>query len=550
MKYRLAQIKTEIDEPMDVLPSVIAKTLGVKECDIRDWEVRRKSIDSRKKPHIQFVYTVDFFTDKKLRTGRNRDLSIVDEEAEAAAIRPPQHGGETLAHRPVVVGMGPAGLFAALELAREDYRPIVLERGPSMNQRVEAVERFRRERVLDPEANMLFGEGGAGTFSDGKLATGIRDGLIREVLREFRDAGAGDDIMYLAKPHIGTDVLREVIVNLRKKIMELGGEIRFDTKLESLVIDEGCLKAIDVVTKTGSDAASASERTTTAEHITDGAPAPLRIETEALILAIGHSARDTFSMINASGLDMQQKPFSIGVRMEHPQALIDAAQYGKENVGKLPPADYRINHKASNGRGVYSFCMCPGGEVVVCSTAEGELCVNGMSNRKRDSGTANSGILCDVRTSDFGSDDVLAGIRFQEKYERLAFKNGGGDFTAPKCSMEDFLNGTADSEKVRGSLPDFANEALREAVPEFARKIHGYDDPAAVVTAVETRSSSPVRIVRGEDGQSNIKGIYPAGEGAGYAGGITSAAVDGIRAARHIIEKYCPNIKKDQNSRN
>ena len=265
-----------------------------------------------------------------------------------------------------------------------------------------------------------------------------------------------------------------------------------------------------------------------------------RVAADALILAIGHSARDTFSMINASGLSMQQKPFSIGVRMEHPQSLIDEAQYGKENAGKLPPADYRINHKASNGRGVYSFCMCPGGEVVVCSTKDGELCVNGMSNRKRDSGTANSGILCDVRIEDFGSDDVLAGVRFQEKYERLAFRNGGGNFTAPSCSMEDFLSEAPGAAKVTDSLPDFAADAIREAVPEFARRIYGYDDPSAVVTAVETRSSSPVRIVRNDFGESNIKGVYPAGEGAGYAGGITSAACDGIRAAWHIIERYRP----------
>jgi len=230
--------------------------------------------------------------------------------------------------------------------------------------------------------------------------------------------------------------------------------------------------------------------------------------------------------------------------MEHPQALIDAAQYGEENAGKLPPADYRINYKASNGRGVYSFCMCPGGEVVVCSTAEGELCVNGMSNRKRDSGTANSGILCDVRTEDFGSDDVLAGVRFQEKYERLAFENGGSDFTPPRCSMKEFLDEegrmSEAARRVTSSLPDFAAEAIKEAVPSFAKKIHGYDDPDAVVTAVETRSSSPVRILRDANGESNIRGIYPAGEGAGYAGGITSAACDGIRAARHVIEKYGP----------
>ena len=520
MKYRIAQIKTSISDPEDVIPKEIARELHIRETDISEWEIRRKSIDSRKKPHIQYVYTVDFVTGKKLKEGRNRNLSAVDEEAEAAAMRPPVHGDEALGGRPVVIGAGPAGLFAALELASEGYRPLVIERGPSMEGRIEAVEKFRKERVLDPEANMLFGEGGAGTFSDGKIGTGIKDSLIREVLKEFRDAGAGDDIMYLAKPHIGTDVLREVIVNIRKKVERLGGEILFDTKLESLVIDDGRLKAVKIAGKGFSEARI--------------------IEADALILAIGHSARDTFSMINTSGLVMQQKPFSIGVRMEHPQALIDEAQYGKENAGKLPPADYRINYKASNGRGVYSFCMCPGGEVVVCSTRDGELCVNGMSNRKRDSGTANSGILCDVRTEDFGSDDVLAGVRFQEKYERLAFINGGGDFTAPSCSMGAFLNEAPEAAKVTDSLPSFAAEAIREAVPDFARKIHGYDDPSAVVTAVETRSSSPVRIVRDEHGESNIKGVYPAGEGAGYAGGITSAACDGIRAAWHIIERYHP----------
>ena len=503
---------------MSELPAITAAKLRIPEASIKDFEVRRKSVDSRKKPYIQFVYTVDFDTDKKLHIPKklSDDITPVDVDSEHPV--PPAHGDKPLNSRPVVVGMGPAGLFAALELAKAGYRPLVIERGPAMGERIEAVEKFRKDRVLDPEANMLFGEGGAGTFSDGKIGTGIKDSLIRDVLKEFRDAGAGDDIMYLAKPHIGTDILREVIVSIRKKTENLGGEIRFGTRLESLVIEDGQLTAIDIV--------SGADRE--------------RIATDALILAIGHSARDTFSMINASGLSMQQKPFSIGVRMEHPQALIDEAQYGRENIGKLPPADYRINYKASNGRGVYSFCMCPGGEVVVCSTKDGELCVNGMSNRKRDSGTANSGILCDVRIEDFGSDDVLAGVRFQEKYERLAFMNGGGDFTAPACSMYAFLNGSGEAAKVSGSLPEFAAEAIREAVPDFARRIHGYDDPSAIVTAVETRSSSPVRIVRDGHGESNIKGVYPAGEGAGYAGGITSAACDGIRAAWHIIERYRP----------
>lgn len=566
--YRINEIKTDIDVPMDQLPAVIAHKTGISAGSIRRWEVRRKSVDSRKKPHIQYVYTVDFDTDKNLLKGGRRRISglaLIDPDKEK--VTAPDPGTEDLGGRPVIVGMGPCGLFAGLELARLGYRPVIIERGPAMDERVSAVEKFRKERVLDPEANMLFGEGGAGTFSDGKIGTGIKDSLIRQVLSEFRDAGAGEDIMYLAKPHIGTDVLRTVIVNLRRKTCEFGGEVRFNTRLESLVIEDGELTGIRVARSIAAGESEAAEHGSSEEVI----------RTSALILAIGHSARDTFSMISSAGLSMEQKPFSIGVRMEHPQRMIDEAQYGAENAerfagdarmaeehpGMLPPADYKISYKASNGRGVYSFCMCPGGEVVVCTTAEGELCVNGMSDRRRNSGTANSGILCDVRPEDFGSDDVLAGVRFQERYEKLAFENGGRDFTPPKCRMGDFLGelrytegygpdndpyegrltgsgseGMENARKVLDSLPDFAGEALREAVPAFARKIRGYDDPDAVVTAVETRSSSPVRIIRNAEGESNIRGIYPAGEGAGYAGGITSAAIDGIRAAWHIVEKY------------
>lgn len=514
--YRISEIKTRIDESTASLPNKVANKVGVKAGDIAKWEIRRQSIDSRNKPDLRFVYTVDFWCNKDVK----KAAQLVDESKEHP--EEPVEGNERITGRPVVIGMGPCGIFAALTLAKRGYRPLVLERGPMMKERAEAVENFRKGHVLDPEANMLYGEGGAGTFSDGKLATGIKDGYTRDVLRAFADAGAGEDIMYLAKPHIGTDVLRTTIVNLRNRIIELGGEVRFNTRVESFEIKDSQLTGIEITN-------SNNERET--------------IETNALILAIGHSARDTFKVINEAGLSMEQKPFSIGVRMEHPQELIDLAQYGEKALKKyrdlLPPADYKISTKASNGRGVYSFCMCPGGEVVVCSTKEGELCVNGMSNRKRDSGTANSGILCDVKTEDYNNgdpDDVLAGVRFQEKYERLAFENGGGNFDPPKSTMEDFLNGNA--PQIDNSLPAYAAEALREAVPSFGRKIKGYDNPSAIITAVETRSSSPVRIIRGENGESNIRGIYPAGEGAGYAGGITSAACDGIRAANHIIEKY------------
>jgi len=511
-RYRTNEIKLRIGEPLELLPGKIERRLSLHKGEIAEgrWEIRRESVDARDKSDIKLVYSVDFSLDRSLRLRPKDKTKELPDEPDYTV----EHGTEKLTGRPVVIGFGPCGIFAALELARNGYRPIVLERGASMDRRVEDVEAFREKAVLDPESNVLFGEGGAGTFSDGKLTSGISDGHVRYVLKTFAEAGAGDDILYRQKPHIGTDVLRDVIVEIRKKIISLGGEIRFGAKLSGVSTDGNGLGSITVEDENGS----------------------YDIETNALILAVGHSARDTFRLIRDSGMTMEQKPFSIGVRMEHPQELIDRAQYGGEH--RLPPADYKLSYKASNGRGVYSFCMCPGGEVIVCTTEEGEVCVNGMSNRKRDSGTANSGILCDVRTSDFGSDDVLAGVDFQEKYEKLAFKNGGGGFRAPKCDMMHFLSGEGDGARVCGSLPEFASTAIREAVLFFARRIKGYDSDDAVVTAVETRSSSPVRMLRSESGESSIRGIYPAGEGAGYAGGITSAACDGIRAADRIIERF------------
>lgn len=528
--YRVNQIKLNIGENKGNLPSRIERKLGLKAGALAgcEWEIRRESIDAREKKNIKLVYTVDFETeeaelisvlDRLVSAGK---LTAVDRQAEKPF--EPNPGCEAMNGRPIIVGFGPCGIFAGLELARAGYRPLIVERGASMEERASDVAKFRTLRVLDPESNMLFGEGGAGTFSDGKLTSGIKDGNIRKVLEIFCGAGAGEDIMYLHRPHIGTDVLRDVIVNLRKQIIDLGGEIRFNTRLDSMNVKSGRIESVEIVTEESRET----------------------ISTNSVILAIGHSARDTFELIKDEGIKIQPKPFSIGVRMEHPQAMIDQSQYGDED--RLPPADYKVSCHAGNGRGVYSFCMCPGGEVVTCSTAEGELCVNGMSNRQRDSGVANSGILCDVRIEDFGADDELAGVRFQQKYEKLAYENGmkqaqiAGDpvaeFSAPHTTMKDFLDMNNNAMPVIASLPEYASEAIREAVPFFARKIKGYDRPDAIVTAVETRSSSPIRILRGEDGQCNVEGIYPAGEGAGYAGGITSAACDGIRAAQAIIARF------------
>nr|WP_297967306.1 NAD(FAD)-utilizing dehydrogenase [uncultured Mogibacterium sp.] len=511
--YRISEVKLPVGREMTDLPAKISKQLSLKASDIMTWQVARESIDARDKSNIFMVYTVDFTTGvqvspriaKKHKCNLHKQIEKLD----------PMSGSEKLIGRPLVIGFGPCGIFAALELARNGYRPIVIERGKGMSERVKDVEAFKSEGVLNEDSNILFGEGGAGTFSDGKLTSGIKDPNIKFVMETFADAGAGEEIIYKHKPHIGTDVLRAVIVRLREQIIALGGEVRFGSKLSDISISNGKLRSVTVTSLDGSEEV---------------------IETNAMILATGHSARDTYELIKDSKLAMEQKPLSIGVRMEHPQELIDRAQYGAED--RLPPAEYKVSYKASNGRGVYSFCMCPGGEVVTCSTHSGEVCVNGMSNRRRDSGTANSGILCDVRVSDFESEDVLAGIRFQQKYERLAFENGGGNYKPPTCTMGEFLSGKAD--KVIASLPNFAYEAIREAVPNFAKKIHGYDSPNAVIKAVETRSSAPLRVIRDrETGESTtISGIYPAGEGCGYAGGITSAACDGIKQADKVIERF------------
>ncbi|MBF1153166.1 MAG: NAD(FAD)-utilizing dehydrogenase [[Eubacterium] sulci] len=517
--YRISQIKLALNEPKELLVKKIEKKLS-NNIKIKEYKIVKESIDARDKGDIRFVYTVDFDVEQRqgarkirLKPDPKKNLSIAPDMSYKA----PEPGVRELKHRPVIAGFGPCGIFCALILAQQGYRPIVLERGKCVSERAEDVQNFWAGGALNTESNVQFGEGGAGTFSDGKLTTGIKDPRIHKVLSEFVSASAPEEILYKNKPHIGTDLLRDVVANIREEIIRLGGEIRFSSKLVGIDAPSGKIRAVKV------------------QEVLNGES--YMLETENLVLAIGHSARDTFRYAHELGIQMSAKPFSIGVRIEHPQKMVDEAQYGKTKG--LPPAEYKLSHRCENGRGVYTFCMCPGGEVIMSSSQEGGVVTNGMSNHKRDSGTANSGLLVDVRVSDFDGDDALAGVEFQEKYERLAYKNSGGRYTFPKTCWSKFRDGDKDAKAVIDSLPSFAVESIREAMPYLGRKLKGFDDDNAVMKAVETRSSSPVRFFRDDKLQGSIEGLYPAGEGAGYAGGITSAACDGIKVAEKIIEEFC-----------
>ncbi len=494
--YRIHQIKLKPGEDLQNIPLKIKKKTGA---NVKEWVVRRESIDARKKSDIRLVYTVDFTCDKPLKL----------EQAPELIYKYVETGQKQMKYPPVVAGFGPCGMFAALILAEMGFQPVVLERGSEMSKRVKDVELFWKDGILKEESNVQFGEGGAGTFSDGKLTTGIKDPRIWKVLQEFVSAGADPKILYKHKPHIGTDVLRHVVVNIRKKIIEKGGRVLFESKVTDLLLEQGKVNGVEVNGKE-------------------------KILTEHVIFAPGHSARDTFRMLWEHELSMEQKPFSIGVRIRHPQEWIDKAQYGDPKLAELlGPADYKLSHHCKNGRGVYTFCMCPGGEVIMAASQKGMTVTNGMSNSSRDGAFANSGLLVDVRTSDFPSSHVLAGVEFQEKYERAAFLNGN----PPEIKWGAF---GGKEDPVAASLPDFAVEGIKEAMPHLGKKLKGFDDPEALLIGVETRSSSPVRILRGKDMQSSVTGIFPAGEGAGYAGGIMSAAVDGIKAAEQIAADCRP----------
>ena len=529
---RLTELKLPLDHPPEALRAAILKRLELADDQLVDFSIFKRSYDARKKHALLLVYAVDVEVKneaallKKLRNDRHL-APTPDTDYQFVG-----HAPENLAERPIVVGFGPCGIFAALVLAQMGFRPIVLERGKAVRERTQDTWGLWRKKVLNPESNVQFGEGGAGTFSDGKLYSQIKDprNLGRKVLTEFVKAGAPEEILYVSKPHIGTFRLVGMVEAMRHEIEELGGEIRFQQRVTDVLIEDGPDgKRIGGVTL-------ASGETLTSNHV---------------VLALGHSARDTFEMLHARGVYMEAKPFSIGFRIEHPQSLIDKARLGP-NAGNplLGAADYKLVHHAKNGRAVYSFCMCPGGTVVAATSEPGRVVTNGMSQYSRNERNANAGIVVGITPEDFPSDDPLAGIELQRKLEARAFELGGGDYEAPGQLVGDFLEGKPSTQlgsvepsykpgvhltDLASALPDYAIEAIREALPAFDQQIKGFAMKDAVLTGVETRTSSPVRITRGDDFQSlNVKGLYPAGEGAGYAGGILSAGVDGIKVAEAV----------------
>ena len=527
-----------------------AKLLRMDVSEIQDFVILRKSMDARKKQKMHYTYQVNLSCakeEKRVRQYGKNDARIEKntyvgentdkpkercvEQKEKSDMPPEKKScyafGAEKKLQPVVVGFGPAGMFAALELARAGMAPIVLERGLPVKERQQTVDTFWKEGILDEECNVQFGEGGAGTFSDGKLNTMVKDadGRNRLVLKTFVAFGAPSEILYLQKPHIGTDCLKDVVQRIRSEILRLGGEIYFSTRLDGLLIEKGRLEGAMFV-KNGKQEQIACDR---------------------LILATGHSARDTFSWLKECGVRMEPKAFAVGVRVEHPQEMIGQNQYGAYYT-KLPTADYKVTYQTAQKRGVYSFCMCPGGYVVNASSEKGRLAVNGMSNYKRDGKNANSAIVVTVSPQDFGSDDVLAGMAFQRKYEEAAFRaaNGKipvqllGDFLQSKVSTSfgGFLpemRGEYAFGNVRTMLPDVIGDSIAEGMLAFDRRLKGFAREDTILSGIESRTSSPVRICRDENLQSNLHGLYPCGEGAGYAGGITSAAMDGIRVAQEVI---------------
>ena len=547
---RISQLKLPVTHTEEDLKKKIVHTLMCRTEEVQSYEIIKQSLDARKKPELFYVYTVDVKADNekqllKMLTRKKRAGNVQLHEAMPYIF--PAGGNEKLKSRPVVVGCGPAGLFCAYFLAEYGYRPVLLEQGAPVEERQKDVEEFWKTGVLKPDSNVQFGEGGAGTFSDGKLNTLIKDpvGRNRKVLEIFVENGAPKDILYVNKPHIGTDILRTVIRNMREKILAWGGEIHFHTQMTELLFTEDTKRIRGIIYE---DLLKKEKE---------------EIQTETLVLAPGHSARETFAMLFGKKVPMEAKSFAVGVRAEHPQELINHSQYGDAKAS-LPAAAYKLTAKLPDGRGVYSFCMCPGGYVVNASSEPGRLAVNGMSYSGRDGKNANSAIIVAVTPADYGSDHPLAGIEFQRGLEQRAYElcdgklpvQRYGDFrekvtgehpaetdgvqrSGPEA-LEPQCKGAYEWADLTGILPAECNRAFVEGMDSFDRQIHGFASPGTILTGVESRTSSPVRIERDEELQSAIRGCYPCGEGAGYAGGITSAAMDGIRVAEQIASQFAP----------
>lgn len=525
---RINEIKLSLDDDESLLKSKAAKILKINEKYIESYTIFKKSVDARKKDDVHFTYALDV-------------IIMLDEEqivnkcksGKVQIVKPyhyelPQNK-RTSQFRPIVVGFGPAGMLAGLILAQAGAMPIILERGKDIDARQRDVNEFWTKRKLDEESNVQFGEGGAGTFSDGKLTTGIKSPYIRKVLEELYEAGAPEEILYSSKPHIGTDRLAIVVKNIRKKIERLGGEVRLESKLDKLYTANGAIQGVSYTHR--------GEKTD--------------IETDSVIMAIGHSARDTVEMLYKLGVEIIQKPFSVGARIEHPQSLINKAQYGKfANHPKLGAADYKLSCHGLHERGAYTFCMCPGGTVVAAASEKEGVIVNGMSSLARDGENANSALLVGIEPKDFPSEHPLAGIYYQREIEHKAFLLGGSDYKAPAQLVGDFLQGKQSTQlgsvqptcptgvtltNLDEVLPQKVSATMKDAIVQMDKKLNGFNMYDAVLTAPETRSSSSVRILRDEFLECNIQGIYPCGEGAGYAGGIVSAAVDGIKCAHSVL---------------
>lgn len=551
---RINQVKLRVDHTAEQLRAKAAELLHVPVSEIREMQITRQSIDARRKPELYFIYSLlatvgnEETVLRKLRNPRFQKLVTQHQIQSETPITYsfPETGAKRQKNAPVIIGAGPAGLFCGYFLALHGYAPVLLERGRDVDARREDVERFWREGTLNQASNVQFGEGGAGTFSDGKLNTLVKDksGRNREVLETLVKFGAPPAIVYEAKPHIGTDVLCGIVKRMRQEIIRLGGRVCFESQVTDIFLDNGRVRGV----------------------VVNGQK---QISCEQLVLAIGHSARDTFSMLFDRQIPMEAKSFAVGLRVQHPQSMINKSQYGTEEGGILGAAPYKLAAKTDTGRGVYSFCMCPGGYVVNASSEEGRLAVNGMSYSGRDSGVANSAIIVSVTPADFGSDHPLAGIAFQRRLEEKAYALGkgkipvqsyvhfknrvrmenyeepllekGGTTAASQSNLVPLCKGDYRWADVSGILPEECNRAFVEGMEAFDRQIRGFSRPDAILMGVESRTSSPVRICRDETMQSQIRGLYPCGEGAGYAGGITSAAMDGLRIAEAIAEEFSPD---------